>query len=136
MNRLSRCVTSLSVQMVVKRFAGGGGRPGAKPTFNWKVRRQLELNDAGTPRSKAPVRGRFGDVEDDVDMDSMIDVLAMDEGWTYGGELPNDKKQLTPSGLFGSAKADSRGRILKKRNYAGARFSHTRIFGNKKQQSD
>jgi len=125
-------VVSCTRVLVSKRFAGGGGRPGAKPTFNWKERRELGLPEPRHHLAKLPVRGTYDDIEEMADEETFIDVLAQEDGFSFGGDtLPNDKKVIEPSMLFGPSKAQSRGKILKKRNYKGARFSHSRIFGKK-----
>jgi hypothetical protein len=120
-------VSRQGVNVMAKRFAGGGGRPGAKPTFNWKERRALGLEEVGKKRTKSPVRGDFADLEALVDKESFINILEQPDGFTVGGNIPNDKKLINPAGLFGSGKP--RGAIQKKRNYGNSRFSHTRIFG-------
>ena len=41
------------------RYAGGGGRPGGRPTFNWKQRKLLGLDDL---RNQREMRIKFADV--------------------------------------------------------------------------
>ena len=110
----------------MKRFAGGGGRPGARPTFNWKERRALGLPEAGEVAPKTRKMGDFDDIAKYVSEDAMLDVLNQDDGWELE-EIGSDKKVIHPSNLFGAGKG--RGKLLKKRNYNRKTFSHTRIFG-------
>ena len=124
------------LNQITKRFAGGGGRPGGKPTFNWKERRQLGLAPAGT---KAPRMRSYGDEwemrhiiteEDLANTIKLYDVNDTDpQPFEYTEELIYDKKIIPVTSLFGPHKY--RGAIFKKFNYQNKKFSHQRIFGVK-----
>ncbi len=122
------------------RFAGGGGRPGGKPTFNWKERMELRLARKGDKRIKPFKVGPSGDWDDIAPYfdknkgHTMIDITDLDtfeapeteELGEFEGE--NDtRKVIDVTSLFGPDKA--RGSLPKKRNHAKLNFSHRRIFG-------
>ena len=49
------------INRIVVRHAGGGGRPGGRPAFNWKEKKQLGI---GTTQLLKPWKDTpFGDVE-------------------------------------------------------------------------
>jgi len=117
------------------RFAGGGGRPGGKPTFSWKERRDLKLREKGEKLKVYKLKefGDFDDIKGFIDEsrgDVIIDITDMDDFDFHSlmgsaeeqAELKakmekgeNSRKQIVPSMLFGSAKPA--GAILKKYNY-------------------
>jgi hypothetical protein len=133
-----RIVRLNALIVVSKRHAGGGGRPSARPTFSWKERNALGLQDkqrSGVRKNKLGVRGDASDMEEflaatDVDVKE-VDVLAQSDGWESIDRYVDDKLTINPANLFGPDK--SRGRLIKKRNYNSQRFSHSRIFGKKGQ---
>ena len=113
---------------ITKRFAGGGGRPGGKPTFNWKERRQLGLAPAGT---KEPRMRQYGDewqmrhIITEEDQANAINIFNADntdtqETFEYTEEDIYDKKIIPVTSLFGPHKY--RGAILKKFNYQQKRL--------------
>jgi hypothetical protein len=131
------------------RHAGGGGRPGAKPTLNWRKRMELRLNKKGETTKKFKIK-EFGDFDTDIAPyldeakgDVMLNITEMDE-WDlsdHAGSEEDEKalearmkietnpyKKIHTSRLFGSNK--SAGAILKKEN-PGLKFSHKRVFGGK-----
>jgi len=135
----SRCVLALASSVNDAagqvRFAGGGGRPGGKPTFSWKERRDLKLRDKGEKLKVFKLKdfGDFDDIKGFIDEsrgDVIIDITDMDdfdfnsllgspeEQATLKAKMEKDensRKQIMPSMLFGSAKPA--GAILKKYNY-------------------
>ena len=136
---LCRSRSALQTQI---RYAGGGGRPGGKPTFNWKERMALRLARKGDQKVK-PFRvvptGDWDDIApyfDEAKGHSMIDITNLDsfeaphteEIGEFEGEH-DTRKSIDVSRLFGKDKA--RGAIPKKYNYGNKRFSHKRVFGQR-----
>ena len=127
------------------RHAGGGGRPGGKPTFNWRERMMLRLARKDEKKLKplkiAPT-GDWADLEayfDESRGDTMINISELDEFEAPDVvsheqfEGPNDtRKEIDVSTLFGPHKP--RGALERKRKPSYAKnFSHTRVFGRKKE---
>ena len=139
-----------------QRNAGGGGRPGGRPTFSWKDKQALRLANKADKQQK-PFKvlpfGDFKDIEPYLNAskgDFMVDITDSAEwseesekkkryesqGVTYEeaeaekARVANTRKVIDPSLLFGSQK--TAGVIEKKYNYSGAKFSHKRIFGESK----
>ena len=99
------------------RCAGGGGRPGGKPTFNWKERMELRLARKGAKKIKPFKMRPSGDWDDiapyfdeskghtminitDLDSFEMPDIEDLGE---YEG--PNDtRKVIDVTRLFGPDK--------------------------------
>ena len=134
-------VASSPLQQI--RFAGGGGRPGGKPTFNWREKMALRLARRGDKKQK-PLKitpsGDWDDLEayfDEAKGDMMTNITKLDEfefpeTKKYGKfEGPNDtRKQIDNFALFGPSKR--RGIIVKKYKPRDAKnFSHSRVFGHK-----
>ena len=116
------------------RYAGGGGRPGGKPTFNWKERKALRLAGKNTKPFKMKKVGDDEDLEEllqHIDTSKTIDLLSQDDGYEFNEADVDPNKIISMNVLFGPNKP--RGRILKKKNYDNKRFSHTRMFGAPKQ---
>ena len=98
------------------RFAGGGGRPGGRPAFNWKEKLLLRL---GSNEKKMPWKNRpFGDFEAEIMPyfdasrgDVIVDITNMSDwkepvGVSSGtDERNNDKKKVKIPLLFGSNKS-------------------------------
>lgn len=118
---ISRSVVPLLSQPC--RYAGGGGRPGGKPTFNWKERRALNL-DVLSKRKEFKVKpfGNFDELKpffDEKVGDMTIDLKKvesfddttyfpqnldeMDSDNLFKGEN-NTRKVMQMSLLFGSKK--------------------------------
>lgn len=120
---------------ILKRYAGGGGRPGGKPTFNWKERKQLGLDNINKkPFKLNPQMGLWDDIKDHFDEskgDKMIDITDLEnfeedpedlkrlEDKGYVGEN-NTRKQINIKKLFGSSKAKSVGPVS---NLGGSHFT-------------
>lgn len=139
MFRALRALSLPAKNLQTIRHAGGGGRPGGKPTFNWRERMQLRLTRKGEKKLK-PLKitptGDWEDVEayfDESKGDTMINITELDEFEapdvkSYEQfEGPNDtRKEVDVSSLFGPGK--SRGSVeRKKKQYKN--FSHSRVFG-------
>jgi len=137
----------MEFQQTQVRHAGGGGRPGAKPTLSWKERRDLRLEKKGEKVKKFELK-EFGDFDEDIapfldeargdvmlnitDKDfDLADHVGTDEEIRARKESmdkeSNPYKQIERSRLFGPEKAA--GALLKKENTEGKRFSHRRVFG-------
>ena len=139
----ARTLPSAATISMPKRFAGGGGRPGGRPTFNWKQKQQLRLLEkAGKRANLAPVgvMGDFQDIRDLVDAASTVDITnlatyesprdaAAAEAGPYEGDN-NTRKQILVANLYGSHKPC--GPLVKKQNFEQRRFSHRRLFEDKK----
>ena len=123
------------------RHGGGGGRPGGKPTFNWRQKMQLRLAQKGDKKLKpfklAP-SGDWEDIEahfDESKGHTMVDITSMEQFEPPEMEIlgeyegPNDtRKQIDQSALFGPDKP--RGSIYRKQKPRDAKhFSHSRVFG-------
>ena len=55
------------------RYAGGGGRPGGRPTFNWKQRKLLGLDDLRNQREmRIKFAGDFNDLKPFMDTNRYI----------------------------------------------------------------
>ena len=66
------------------RFAGGGGRPGGRPTFSWKERRDLQLRERGEKLKVFKLKdfGDFDDIKGFMDEsrgDVIIDITDLEE---------------------------------------------------------
>eukprot|EP01040_Poterioochromonas_malhamensis_P014745 gene14745-16369_t len=117
-----------------KRFGGGGGgRPGGKPTFNWK--QKIELGLVKTEKvKKTPLNltGRYVELKDHVNPtsgDLIIDFAknadGLKEAQAHFHSLNNPQPRLNLTSLYGSNK--SYGFLPKKPRKKP--FSHKRIFG-------
>lgn len=70
-------------RLIGRRFkGGGGGRPGGKPTFNWKEKKILNLTHVRKP-VKMPLSGNFKMIE------KHFDVNHGDFKITLSGNAPN-----------------------------------------------
>ena len=140
------------VTLTQVRHAGGGGRPGAKPTLGWQARRDLRLVKKGVKVKKFELKD-FGDFDEDIAPfldeargDIMLNITDKDfnladhvgteeEVAALKARLDkenNPYKQIERSRLFGPVK--SAGALIKKENLEGKRFSHKRVFGVEGQQ--
>jgi hypothetical protein len=137
------CAAAVSHQMgynmTIVRHGGGGGRPGGKPTFNWREKQQLRLVQKQAKKElKVLPFGSFLDLApffDEKDGDKIFDPTKT-PNFTIearqGADDPdnNTKKLISFPLLFGSNK--SYGLLREKANKGRARFSHKRIFGQGK----
>lgn len=101
------------VDAITRRFAGGGGRPGGRPAFNWKQKKMLGLNEARLKPFK--LKPRYGVLEDILPYfdssrgDMIVDITDL-EKWEEppnpykNMEEENSKKKINSSRLFGSSK--------------------------------
>ena len=101
--------------LLSKRFAGGGGRPGGRPTFTWKEKKQLELDGKRLKpmRVNADV-GLFEDIEpyfNPARGDKIVDITNLEvfeedppASYLRGEEKPNGRTKIQVSRLFGSTK--------------------------------
>ena len=154
----SRCVLALASSVNDAagqiRFAGGGGRPGGKPTFSWKERRDLQLREKGEKLKVFKLKdfGDFDDIKGFMDEsrgDVIIDITDLEDFdfeslmgtpeeqaaiKAKASQDENSRKQIIPSRLFGSAKPT--GNILKKYNYNRITWDNNpnRRHGYRKQQ--
>lgn len=115
------------------RFGGGGGRPGGRPSYNYKERRVLGIDE---PYKKLKLRpwGFMEDIEHLIKLDEKAGDFEVDFAKTVNFKEPafdyartSNRKRVDPASLFGSNKGY--GMIAtppKKQN-----FSHKRIFGEK-----
>jgi len=107
------------------RHAGGGGRPGGKPTFNWKERKALKLDELASRKEfKIKPFGDFDDLKpffdekvgdvtidlrsvDSFDDESLFPKQSLDDEndpkAAFKGEN-NTRKVVQISSLFGSKK--------------------------------
>lgn len=104
-----------SLVLITKRFAGGGGRPGGRPAFTWKEKKQLQLDGKRLKpmRVNADV-GLFEDIEpyfNPARGDKIIDITNMEKfeedpptSYLRGDEKPNGRTKIQVSRLFGSMK--------------------------------
>lgn len=128
---LSSCVNEAVGQI---RFAGGGGRPGGRPAFGWKEKKQLQLREKGEKLKVFDLKnfGDFDDIKHFIDTsrgDFIIDITDLNVDFSKYFGTPeeqasiaakmekedNSRKQVVPAMLFGSNKTT--GQILKKYNY-------------------
>ena len=66
----SLSVLSLYIPSIYQqhRYAGGGGRPGGKPTFNWKQRKELGLDNLKDEKDmRVKFAGDFNDLKSFMD---------------------------------------------------------------------
>lgn len=128
-----------NVQLV--RHAGGGGRPGGRPAFNWREKQQLRLSQKNAKKElKLRPFGSWLDIQEFFDEKSgatMIEPSKVREGVTIKARDPSDdpdsntKKVLSPALLFGPQK--SYGYLRGKATHGKhALFSHKRIFGERR----
>ena len=71
----SLSVLSLYIPSIYQqyRYAGGGGRPGGRPTFNWKQRKLLGLDDLRNQREmRIKFAGDFNDLKPFMDTNRYI----------------------------------------------------------------
>lgn len=121
----------LKVALQTVRHAGGGGRPGKKPTFNWKEKKILGLDKPRMKSFKEALKpsGDFEDIEpffDEKSGDMMIDITNLEN---FEPPVPgtleeqfNDKKKVRISTLFGSKKPSGMIEYKKKENHFKFRF--------------
>jgi hypothetical protein len=111
--RTNAALTLLHVfRRQVVRHAGGGGRPGKRPTFNWKQKKILGLDKIPEKTFEEIVRptGNFSDIERFFNPeagDRMVDLTTLEdfEPEKIQQDKYNDKKKVNTSMLYGSAKA-------------------------------
>jgi len=60
-NAIARTKGPVSSLLTAVRFAGGGGRPGGKPAFNWKEKKLLNLDGASSKKVKLHSSGEMKD---------------------------------------------------------------------------
>ena len=121
------------------RHAGGGGRPGGRPTLNWKQKQQLRL--ANKAEKSIKMRsfggGDFSEIEHLVGKDWMkssvnlstvaeykYDVVKGPKEGDYEGD-GNTRKKIQISALFGPSK--KYGELDKKYNFERRTFSMKRL---------
>jgi len=132
------------------RYAGGGGRPGGRPTLSWKQKQALRLSQKETTKSfKLRAFGEAGpkDMEELLGKDWMANSTTVnlsglsefkspepspgDVLGKYEGDN-NTRKQINVAALFGSSKAF--GELEKKENKFRRTFSHKRLREQKEQR--
>lgn len=112
MNRLSLKVEKCCFSASWVRFAGGGGRPGGRPAFNWKEKMQLRIDNK---EKKKLLKNRpTGNYDEylkphfDASRGDMIIDLANLTNFKPPDELrasaDQDKKKIQMKMLFGSNK--------------------------------
>ena len=135
---------------VAVRYAGGGGRPGGRPTLSWKQKQALRLSQKETTKSfKLRAFGEAGskDMEELLGKDWMaksttVNLSGLSEFKSpepspgdvlgkYEGDN-NTRKQINVAALFGSSKAF--GELEKKENKFRRTFSHKRLREQKEQR--
>jgi len=101
--------------LVAKRFAGGGGRPGGRPAFTWKEKKQLGLDGKRLKpmRVNADV-GLFEEIEpyfNPARGDKIVDITNLEvfeenppASYLRGEEKPNGRTKIQVNRLFGSTK--------------------------------
>eukprot|EP01041_Mallomonas_annulata_P003705 gene3705-7368_t len=118
-------------------LAGGGGRPGGRPAFNWKERKTLGLDGASKELKARPI-GDFNDIEGFMDPsrgDILVNLTDLEHWDEPEKEMISDgyrdaRKTIQIGMLFGPNKIA--GTILRKESNAEKpNFSHRRIFGSK-----
>lgn len=123
--------TSTTISSVLKRHGGGGGRPGGKPTLNFKEKRILGV-DKPYQRLKFRPTGQWSELEPFFDPSRGDFIIPLDglEEYTEPDAsyfFKNNRKMIQPSLLFGSNKSTG---LLNDRRRKQP-FSHSRIFGHK-----
>jgi hypothetical protein len=133
-SRVSTFVQTAPCNLNAMRLAGGGGRPGGRPAFNWKEKMALRIaNKQAKKEIKVRPFGSLLDLEPHFDAnrgDKIIDLSTVKPGFTIEAvnESSNSsKKTIAMQMLFGSNK--SYGLIPRKDVKGRQRFSHSRIFG-------
>ena len=80
-NANSSSINKSFINLISKRYAGGGGRPGGRPTFNWKEKKQLGLDATKIkPFKLNPQMGYWDDIKDHFNpaRDKMIDLTNLE----------------------------------------------------------
>lgn len=123
------------------RFAGGGGQPGGKPTFNWKERRLLGLDTLKKKKTKIKDSGPLNELLDAIDPNDIEEIVVFTPGMNYTVPPPEDettrefrrkdKKTLNMRQLFGSHKAYGMLPVKVRQP-----FSYERVFGGGKKKLD
>jgi len=120
----------------IVRYAGGGGRPGGVPKFNWKEKKLLNINQKRKPLKLRPY-GYWEDIEEffDPKRDVMLpweqDEKTFDDP-AFAGKIntESDRKRLDMRSLYGSSK--SYGMLpVKDVPKEMKKYSYERIFGEK-----
>lgn len=125
-----------SHMLTIVRF--GGARPGGMPTFNWKERKQLKLDELRGTMKNWP-HGDFEDIEKYIDTtDPSYKVIKLadlgDQALESFPIVPDSRKKVFKTSLmFGPQKScgmlnEHSHQINRKRRQP---FSHRRVFGPK-----
>jgi len=122
------------------RHAGGGGRPGGKPTLNWRQKQQLRLT---TKENKTKLRtfggGNLSEIEHLLGKDWMKKAVDLSKVTEFKSPVinvgdrdgeNNSRKQIQSASLFGSNKPFG----LLEAKPSRRPFSHKRL-ASKRQQS-
>ena len=128
------------------RFAGGGGRPGGRPAFNWKEKQVLRLSNKANKKKAFKLKdfgeGEWGDLEALLDKsrgDYVKNITALGEfklppPKSSSDEQPeeeeNTRKQIQVRALFGSHKGF--GPVPIKTNFQRKTFSHRALAEKRK----
>ena len=132
---------SIGYSVNIVRFAGGGGRPGGRPTFNWREKQQLRLSNKDAQKEmKLRPFGSWLDLEpyfNEKEGDKMIDPKKVPSYTVEASDAAteNTRKTLHYASLFGSTKSYGFLRDKVKHGHH-ARFSHKRIFGVAKEKAN
>ena len=139
------------ISQIQVRHAGGGGRPGAKPTFSWRERMELRLSKKNEITKKLRIK-EFGDFDEDIapflDEGHVMKNIT-DINWDLKEHIGSEEeekalqarlmqeadpyKKIQTSRLFGSHK--SAGTLIGRESPKGHTFSHSRLFGDKKAEA-
>ncbi len=98
--------------VIMKRYAGGGGRPGGKPTFNWKQKKALGLDKPKLkPFKIRPEISLFDDIAPYFDPSRGDLIVPIGDNfreppYPYKNveEIVDNQKKIKISRLFGSNK--------------------------------
>jgi len=111
------------------RHAGGGGRPGGKPTFSWKQKFQLRLDSKQKKKVyKSRPFGDFQELEEYIDPTRGDAIYEISDGFTEP-EMPkgmnNQYKVIDVTKLYGSDKPY--GQLTRDRPVNSSPFSKRRM---------
>jgi hypothetical protein len=134
--------TNSSFSLIGKRF-NGGGRPGGRPTFNWKEKKILGLDNTKLPPLKMRPSGLLEDIMpyfDESRGDFIIDITKLEKfeeppEKVLTSDATDQRKVIHVPRLFGSHKpAKALPHLGRKTVFSGHR-AEKRVFPRKKKDS-